>query len=850
MSDVIVFNEPASLRGFFEDSHFVRAIRGPVGSGKTSEMCMDIIAKAFRQAPSPRDGVRYSKELVVRTSMKNLKNTAITTWQHWVSARDFGGDFTWGPPATHHLRLDIGPGDLVDLIVIFQSIEGPPDIDDLDGFEVSRAWLNAASESEFEVFTKLCERVNRYPAKRDGGCSEPGVRMDYNSPDADHWLYRMAELQRPANARFYHQPPAMFQDDNGTLVSLDGTRYRVNTEGDAAKNILPADNIENLDARYYEQQVSVRTDDQIKVQLLNQYGFLLDGDPVHPLYSDDRHYAGHDLIAYPGLPLLLGFDCGPGGRPAVAIFQITPKGQMRVLDEIVTDSFTSGPRFIDERVIPHLTNHYPGFQVVIGGERYLARGWGDPAGRAGEGYEETFFDYCKKRKLYIEPTHNHQNLVGDRVKALDTYLKAGIEGGKPAFLLSAKCPMIRAGLAGRYKFSKMKTGANRDALRREPDKNDYCVDLETEALTPEGWRRFDSIAPGDAIMVRDENPRKGPGLRIGEVSAVNVFEGPREVVRLHSSQCEFLFTPAHRHLIRTRNGVTRFVRTTELRQGHMLLEPGAEARNAKQEFFTDRFIELAAWVAAEGTKAPTGEAWVLCQSTTANPRYVEYIDGLTRNDECVIRHSMWSDHGMQTWRIGKERALLLSHYQPGKVPSPEFVMMMSNRQRRKYLYEFMRADGNSSNGCGRDLYMPDKADIVRSRDFFSGSGSHRIFQASRARVDALQMIGSLCGLPVSVRPSADGWVCTIRRPRPIQFHGLQAEGAVTEGVWCPSTSNGTWVMRRAGRVIVTGNSHPCEACEYGALGTLGPQHSVSAQQIAAVSRHNALLRPAQSGVGY
>jgi hypothetical protein len=485
MTDTHNFSPPGTLGDFFADTHFIRGVRGPVGSAKTSTMCMDILYQACRQVPSPEDGVRYSRELVIRASMKNLKKTTITTWMDWISTQRFGGDFTWGPPAEHHMRLEIAPGDFVDLLVSFQSIEGPPDIEDLDGYEVSRAWINAATECSFEVFAKVAERVNRFPRRQHGFCAFPGVRMDYNSPDADSWLYRMAELQRPANSRFWNQPPALFQDDDGPLVSLDGTHYCINTHGDPARGIPPADNLENLDARYYEQQVSVRTDDQVKVQLLNQYGFLLDGDPVHPLYNDDLHYAGHDLVAYPGLPLLMGFDCGPGGRPAAVIFQITPKGQMRVLDEIVTESFTSGPRFIDEKVVPHLTNHYPGFEVVVGGDRYRARGWGDPAGRAGEGYEETFFDYCKKKRLYIEPTHNHRNLVQDRVKALDTYLRLLIEGGKPGFLLSSKAPMVRAGLAGRYKFSKMKSGANREALRREPDKGPFshpCEATEYGAL--------------------------------------------------------------------------------------------------------------------------------------------------------------------------------------------------------------------------------------------------------------------------------------------------------------------------------------------------------------------------------
>ncbi len=58
-------------------------------------------------------------------------------------------------------------------------------------------------------------------------------------------------------------------------------------------------------------------------------GFFRNFDP-------ERHIAKKRLAYYPDFPLILGID--QGGRPALIIMQPTARGQVRILDEVVTDS--------------------------------------------------------------------------------------------------------------------------------------------------------------------------------------------------------------------------------------------------------------------------------------------------------------------------------------------------------------------------------------------------------------------------------------------------------------------------------------------------------------------------------
>ena len=794
---------------------------GPLGSGKTSSMVMECMMMGQGQARD-RYGLRRTRGAVVRNTVPELKSTTIKTWLDWVRPQEHGlADIKYDLPISHLLRFED-----VEMEVYFIGLDRDDDVKKLKSLELSWIWFHEASEITEDIFKMGTLRVDRFPGKRDGGCTRPAVIMDYNAVDSDHWLYKLAEESKPRNAAFFRQPPALLEDPAGTIESVQGTRYRVNPE---------ADNLENLSKNYYPNGGEGKEDSWIKVFLCNQYGFIQSGRPVHPAYRDNVHFAEKELPVYKGLPLLLGFDFGL--NPSCAFTQFTPRGQLRVIDELCGEGGVE--QFIHEQLIPHIAQWYAGMEI---------HGWGDPAGgEPSPTNEKTCFMALREAGFDILPAPVPGNDFGMRKLALDKFLSRLVDG-EPAILLSDRCRTIRAGLAGKYRFARKRVPGESGIFRDEPVKNIYCVDLQTEALTPDGWKTYDQLNPGQHIIVMNESAEK---LTRGHVEAVNIFEGPQEAIRLHNAGSEFVFTANHRQFIETQDGVRKFCRTHELRDGHSFLHPPSEARHPKQEFFSDRFISIAAWVSAEGSLAPDRKAWLLCQSKSANPRYIAHLDALFGHDPCVIRHE--TELRMQTWRITKELALLLHRYQPQKIPAPDFIMMMSNRQRRLYIYEFLRGDGNVSNGVA-DTYMPDKKDIGRSRDFFVTGQAHRFFQKSTARVDAIQMMGALCGLPVVLHPvqtmHGPGWSGTIRRTRRLNFHGMKAEGVITDGVWCPTTATGSWVMRRAGKVLVTGNSHICEGLQYAALGITGGGDRKDKDLLAVVRQYNQSQKPLDSHAGY
>ena len=266
-----------TLKAFHKSDAFVRSIRGPLGSGKTTACVVEVTRRAQRQVPGP-DGRRHSRWVAVRNTYGELRTTTIKSWQMWVPENM--GRFSWDPPLTHHLVTDE-----LNLEIIFLALDRPEDVRKLLSLELTGAWVNEAREIPKAVVDTLTGRVGRYPPVRDGGPTWSGVILDSMSPDSDHWLYRLCEEVRPEGWEFFAQPA----DD-----------------GPDAENLahLPGGQL------YYERIRAGKSEDWVKVYISGEYGFVQEGKPVYPEWRDTTHVANEALAPIEGLPLIIGLDFG------------------------------------------------------------------------------------------------------------------------------------------------------------------------------------------------------------------------------------------------------------------------------------------------------------------------------------------------------------------------------------------------------------------------------------------------------------------------------------------------------------------------------------------------------------
>lgn len=456
--------EPTASR-FHRSDAFVRGLRGPIGTGKSVTCCMEMIRRAREQEPF--EGVRRSRWAAVRNTYPELRTTTIKTWQDWS-----GAPVKWDSPISSMFVRKLPDGTMVELEVLFMSLDRPDDVKKLKSLDLTGVWLNEASELAKAVLDMSTGRVGRFPSKVHGGPSWSGVIMDTNCPDDDHWYYMLAEAPTPEELEQRAQLEQQLRD-LGVLKATQGLYdwfsqpgALIEVDGQYQPNPL-AENVGNhtLGYGYWLRQVAGKTKEWIKVFILGQYGTVQDGKPVYPEFNDALHIKAINPIQ--GLRLDIGMDFGL--TPAAIITQTDPRGRLLVLDELCGEDMAIR-QFLQDVLIPQLVRVYPTWWAKRNDKEPGIVVFGDPAGaQRAQTDEKSCFDEVKAAGLKIRPGRTNAFLA--RRGAVAWFLSK-LVAGQPALLLDPCCSLLRKGFNGGYKYRRIQvTGEER--YTEEPAKNKF-----------------------------------------------------------------------------------------------------------------------------------------------------------------------------------------------------------------------------------------------------------------------------------------------------------------------------------------------------------------------------------------
>jgi hypothetical protein len=425
---------------------------GPIGSGKSVACFQEIFRNGLNQKPNDL-GERRTRWAVIRNTYPELKTTSIKTFMDWYGHI---AHISYDSPIVATIAFDLGPTDLFPdgekfhQEIIFLSMDKPKDVKKLLSLELTGIFINEAREISKTALDQGTGRVGRYPAKKDGGPTRSCVIMDTNPPDDDHWWYSLFEEEKPRGYRLIKQPPALLK-----INTPSGPKYLPNPKAENVRH-------QPLGYEYWMRLIPGKTTEWIKVYVLGQYGSSMDGRPCYPEYNDDIHCSSEPIAVYNGIPLLLGWDYGR--TPAVVIGQLSPKGQLRVFDEVVVDATGNGMgirTFTREVVKPHLAKNYPGFDVIYS--------WGDPSGSSKGHDEDNVFDIQAEEGIYTEPAKTNDPTT--RFDNVEYFIKAMIDG-EPGFLLDPACKVLRKGFLGGYQYERLQTSGEA-RYKDQPKKNKY-----------------------------------------------------------------------------------------------------------------------------------------------------------------------------------------------------------------------------------------------------------------------------------------------------------------------------------------------------------------------------------------
>jgi hypothetical protein len=433
-------------------------IMGPLGSGKTVQTILKIFDLMCEQKPVPAKdhknyNVRLTRFLAARNTYSELFSTTI---KDWLEIHGDLGKFKAGSkePPSHKLIFDLEDGTRVNAEILFIAFDRPDHVKKARGMQLTGIWLNETKELSKAVVDILDLRHGRYPSKKEGvKCTWHGMIGDTNAPDEDHWYYKAAEENKAEGWTFFRQPGGVYKDGEEWLINPN------------------AENIGNLPDGYYQRGLANKSDDWIKVNLANEYGFVSNGKPVHPRYVDSVHCQDINFTPSKDQPIILGFDFGR--TPACALLQRQPAFSRWIMfDEFLCDDM-SAITFAPE-LKRYLEANYPG---------HTFKGWGDPSGNnRGQGTDETPFQIVRAAGIPCYPTESNNPTL--RRAALEVPMKEICMDGKPRFIILPKASMARKGLQGGFCYRRIMTSGER--YTDEPDKNEYSHIVEALEYAVQG----------------------------------------------------------------------------------------------------------------------------------------------------------------------------------------------------------------------------------------------------------------------------------------------------------------------------------------------------------------------------
>lgn len=368
------------------------------------------------------------------------------------------------------------------------------------------------------------------------------------------------------------------------------------------------------------------------------------------------------------------------------------------------------------------------------------------------------------------------------------HLNQGVEGACVGFSCTHELiarPASVSGLAEKFA---------REQIYWEAQKIDPweggCVDEETTCLTMRGWLGPEALNPGDEILGFDMSLGQ---TRWATVERVHRYHMP---YRIWSKRgIALAVTDDHKWVVRSRvdGGPYSLVQTTELKSQHQFPRSVPCADLPVDPTVSNDFVELIGWVMTEGYyrhDSRHGTAVEIYQKT-----YEEDVAALM--DRLRVT-STWVDKrtGCRTWSITGNLAHQIREAAPERAPSLCWLRSLTLEQLDLLIEISVHGDGSEELPCD------------------NRQGRQTFLQKEGIILDSWLAACVLAGRPISrkgnkmgSKKNVDNWSLRISSGF-VDVRGMEMSPYLVGDVWCPQSTLGTFVARRANSIFITGNSYP------------------------------------------
>jgi len=437
-----------TVKEFMLSEANIRAIMGPVGSGKTSGAIVELLRQSILMPPMS-DGIRRSKQLIVRNTKQQLKDTTLASV---IGLLPFE-IYKWRE-SEMIMRFKFND---VESDWLFRSLDTPEDVQRVLSLEITNAWVEEAREIPVALLSHIAGRCGRYPSNRrtdeypDGFRYRSGIIYTTNPPELDSDHYKLME-GLPQE-----------EGDNNSIIICDAFKQ--------PSGLSPeAENLENLPPNYYENLSKGAKRDFIDVYVHGRYAKSMAGRPVYELSFQYDRRVKKGLPIDPFLPIVIGVDAAR--NPAMVFMQLGHDGKLRKLREAI-GSDMSMATFIKQKLAPVIKNYFSSNPLIF---------VGDPSWtRQGDGDDNSSKKELKKQYVTAMPYSGNVVKCAEtndpiaRINALDEPFRNMWPDGEPGIEYDTECKVLITSLRSKYKYTRQKTADNK--FKDSPDKTHPWSDV-------------------------------------------------------------------------------------------------------------------------------------------------------------------------------------------------------------------------------------------------------------------------------------------------------------------------------------------------------------------------------------
>lgn len=349
-----------------------------------------------------------------------------------------------------------------------------------------------------------------------------------------------------------------------------------------------------------------------------------------------------------------------------------------------------------------------------------------------------------------------------------------------------------------------------------------CVDEETEALTTDGWRRYDQLYNGQPILTKNCNTGILEWQPIENINIYPDYQG--DLYSFEGKTFSALTNGKHRWLCNhdSKPGSKAEFLTTEELYNSKIVRPihrTGEYNGNRKKVLDDDLVYLLGIILTDGhlryyrdkTKPRYGKPWyaLITQSKEKNiPLIQSAIDKL--DNRFTYIHKVYGKK--HVWKFNKDFADYLDTIIPNKKLNMSLIHSLTKSQIRLLLDGMILGDG-CKHGTRILTSSIEQANLIQVLVVMAGYYSNILINYNRGiHISNKIKRGKIITKNIS-------YLVTIGESK--YFHHRSTRGInhikklsnQKQLIWCPTVKNGTWVCRRKGKTYITGNSTnmPCQS---------------------------------------